>query len=98
MSAPKNAFKAALRENRFQLGFWVALASPYVAEVLSDSGYDWLLIDGEHAPNDLPLLSAQAAAVLRSPSHPIVRLPVGETAAIKQILDTGVQTLLIPMV
>ncbi|NOV20472.1 4-hydroxy-2-oxoheptanedioate aldolase [Ensifer adhaerens] len=98
MPAPTNPFKAALREQRFQLGLWVALASPYAAEVVSNSGYDWLLIDGEHAPNDLPLLSAQFRAVTASASHPIVRLPVGDTALIKQILDVGVQTLLIPMV
>lgn len=98
MPAPKNTFKTALRENRFQLGLWVALASPYAAEVVSGSGYDWLLIDGEHGPNDIPLLSAQFLAVARSGAHPIVRLPVGETWLIKQILDIGAQTLLIPMV
>ena len=98
MPAPKNTFKSALGENRFQLGLWVALASPYAAEVVSGSGYDWLLIDGEHGPNDIPLLSAQIQAVARSGSHPIVRLPAGETWLIKQILDTGAQTLLIPMV
>ncbi|MEI2299125.1 HpcH/HpaI aldolase/citrate lyase family protein [Ensifer sp. MJa1] len=98
MPAPVNLFKAALRENRFQLGLWVALASPYAAEVVSGSGYDWLLIDGEHAPNDIPLLAAQFRAVAASASHAMVRLPVGDTVLIKQILDTGVQTLLIPMV
>ncbi|MCA1442212.1 HpcH/HpaI aldolase/citrate lyase family protein [Ensifer sp. IC4062] len=98
MPTPKNPFKAAIRENRFQLGLWVALASPYAAEVVADSGYDWLLIDGEHAPNDLPLLSAQFRAISGRGSHPIVRLPVGDTTLIKQVLDTGVQTLLIPMV
>ena len=98
MPAPENPFKAAIGQDRFQLGLWVALANPYAAEVVSMSGYDWLLIDGEHAPNDIPLLSAQAQAIMRSGSHPIVRLPIGETWMIKQILDTGVQTLLIPMV
>lgn len=98
MPAPKNPFKATLREKRFQLGLWVALASPYAAEVVAGSGYDWLLIDGEHAPNDLPLLAAQYRAIAGRGSHPIVRLPVGDTALIKQVLDTGVQTLLIPMV
>lgn len=98
MPAPRNSFKAAIRENRFQLGLWVALASPYAAEVVAGSGYDWLLIDGEHAPNDLPLLAAQFGAAANGGSHAIVRLPVGDTALIKQALDTGVQTLLIPMV
>ncbi len=98
MPAPVNPFKAAIREGRFQLGLWVALASPYVAEAISASGYDWLLIDGEHGPNDIPLLAAQVRAVARSASHPMVRLPCGEAWMIKQILDAGAQTLLIPMV
>jgi 4-hydroxy-2-oxoheptanedioate aldolase len=98
MPAPINPFKAAIRQKQFQLGLWVALASPYAAEVISGSGYDWLLIDGEHGPNDIPLLSAQVQAVQRSASHPIVRLPCGEAWMIKQILDAGAQTLLIPMV
>ncbi|TCQ25149.1 2,4-dihydroxyhept-2-enedioate aldolase [Rhizobium sp. PP-CC-3G-465] len=96
--APINPFKAALNERRFQLGFWVALASPYAAEILSGSGYDWLLIDGEHAPNDIPSLAAQVKALKGSQSHAVVRLPVGETWMIKQILDAGAQTVMIPMV
>lgn len=98
MPAPVNPFKTALREGRFQLGLWVALASPYAAEVVSGSGYDWLLIDGEHGPNDIPLIGAQLQAVLRSASHPMVRLPCSEAWMIKQVLDIGAQTLLIPMV
>ena len=82
MPAPKNTFKAAIRENRFQLGLWVALASPYAAEVVAGSGYDWLLIDGEHAPNDIPMLAAQYRAVAGGGSHPIVRLPVIHPAVI----------------
>ncbi|KQR79360.1 aldolase/citrate lyase family protein [Rhizobium sp. Leaf341] len=98
MPAPVNLFKAALRERRFQLGFWVAMANPYAAEIVSGCGYDWLLIDGEHAPNDIPLLAAQVQALKGSQSHAIVRLPVGETWMIKQILDAGAQTIMIPMV
>ncbi|WP_377292475.1 HpcH/HpaI aldolase/citrate lyase family protein [Rhizobium sp. SG2393] len=98
MPAPINPFKAALAERRFQLGLWVALATPYVTEVIGHCGYDWLLIDGEHGPNDIPLLSAQVGALAASSSHPIVRLPTGEAWLIKQILDAGAQTLLIPMV
>ena len=98
MAAPKNPFKAALAERRFQLGLWVALASPYAAEILSDSGYDWLLIDGEHGPNDLPLMAAQLGALRRSPTHAIVRPPVGEAWMLKLLLDQGAQSFLIPMV
>lgn len=98
MAAPRNPFKAALREGRFQLGLWVALGSPYVAEILSGSGYDWLLIDGEHGPNDMPRLGEQVGALRGSAAHAIVRPPMGEAWLLKQLLDQGVQTFLIPMV
>lgn len=98
MELPINPFKQALRDGIPQFGLWVALADAYVAEVLATTGYDWLLLDGEHAPNDLRSLLAQLQAVAPYPVHPIVRPPVGDTALIKQLLDIGVQTLLIPMV
>ncbi len=98
MPAPKNTFKAALKEGRAQIGLWLALANPYTAELLGGAGYDWLLIDGEHAPNDVPSLMAQLQALSASPSHAIVRPPIGEAWLIKQILDIGAQTLLVPMV
>ena len=98
MAAPRNAFKAALREGRFQLGLWLALGSPYAAEILSGSGYDWLLIDGEHGPNDMPLIGAQIGALRNSPTHPMVRPPMGEAWLLKQLLDQGAQTFLVPMV
>ncbi|WP_159950796.1 HpcH/HpaI aldolase/citrate lyase family protein [Rhizobium sp. 18065] len=99
MPAPKNSFKTALLENdEVLVGLWVALASPHVAEVCAGAGFDWILIDGEHGPNDIPLIAAQLAAVARHPAHPVVRLPVGETWLIKQALDIGAQTLMIPMV
>ena len=98
MAAPKNTFKAALREGRFQLGLWVALGSAYAAEILSTSGYDWLLIDGEHGPNDVPLIGAQIGALRHGQAHAMVRPPMGEAWLLKQLLDQGAQTLLIPMV
>jgi 4-hydroxy-2-oxoheptanedioate aldolase len=98
VAAPKNPFKAALRAGTFQLGLWVALGSAYAAEILSGSGYDWLLLDGEHGPNDMPLLGAQLGALSRSGSHAIVRPPMGEAWFLKQLLDQGAQTFLIPMV
>lgn len=99
MPAPKNTFKAALlNTDDLLVGLWVALASPHVAEVCAGAGFDWILIDGEHGPNDIPLIAAQLAAVARHPSHPVVRLAVGETWLIKQALDIGAQTLMIPMV
>lgn len=98
MPAPTNTFKQALAERRLQLGIWAALASPAATEVTAGAGFDWVVIDGEHAPNDIPLLSAQLQAVLASPSHPVVRVPVGDPALIKQVLDIGAQTILVPMV
>jgi 4-hydroxy-2-oxoheptanedioate aldolase len=98
MQLPVNSFKRALRAGRPQLGLWVGLADPYVAELLATSGFDWLLLDGEHAPNDVRSLLGQLQAVAPYPVHPIVRPVIGETALIKQILDIGAQTLLVPMV
>jgi 4-hydroxy-2-oxoheptanedioate aldolase len=94
-----NSFKSALYEQNTPLiGCWLALANPYTAELCATAGFDWLLIDNEHGPNDLRSTLAQLQAVSPYSSHPIVRPPVGDVNLIKQLLDTGVQTLLIPMV
>ncbi|GEO85657.1 MULTISPECIES: HpcH/HpaI aldolase family protein [Alphaproteobacteria] len=98
MPAPLNVFKEAILDGQTLYGLWVALASPHAAEVSAGSGFDWILIDAEHGPNDIPLIAAQLAAVARHPAHPVVRLPVGETWLIKQALDIGAQSLLVPMV
>lgn len=98
MPAPTNLFKAALKQNRVLFGCWLGLASAYAAEVAATAGFDWLMIDGEHAPNDLRSTLAQMQVIEASGSHPAVRLPVGEGWMIKQYLDAGAQTLLIPMV
>lgn len=98
MPAPKNLFKQALKEGRAQIGLWQALTSPYTVEICAGAGYDWLLLDGEHAPNDIPLLVSQLQAMKGSGSHAIIRPPAGETYIIKQLLDIGAQTLLVPMV
>ena len=93
-----NPFKAALTLGPAQIGLWLSLASPYSTEICATAGFDWLLIDGEHSPNDVrsTLQALQAAAGYRS--HPVVRVVQGETALIKQMLDIGAQTLLVPMV
>lgn len=93
-----NAFKQALAERRPQFGIWQALANPYCAEICAGAGFDWLLIDAEHAPNDLPLVLQQLQAVAPYPVEPIVRLPVGDPVLVKQYLDIGARTLLVPMV
>ncbi|KQW38275.1 4-hydroxy-2-oxoheptanedioate aldolase [Rhizobacter sp. Root404] len=94
----KNTFKQALRDRRPQIGLWASLADPLVAEALATTGFDWLLIDGEHAPNDLRSVLGQLQAVAPYPTHPIVRPPIGDVVLIKQYLEIGAQTLLIPMV
>jgi 4-hydroxy-2-oxoheptanedioate aldolase len=98
MPAPKNTFKTALAEHRAQIGLWVALTSAYTAEICAGAGYDWLLLDAEHAPNDIQTLVAQLQALAKYPAHAIVRPPIGEAWMIKQILDIGAQTILVPMV
>lgn len=98
MPAPRNLFKQALKEGRAQIGLWQALANPYTVEISAGAGYDWLLLDAEHAPNDVPLLVSQLQAMKGTASHAVIRPPIGETWIVKQMLDIGAQTLLIPMV
>lgn len=99
MQTPVNSFKAALREGPVQLGFWLALAHPDIAEICAGQGYDWLLIDGEHGPQTLPGIVAQLRAVEATPPcSAIVRVPGHDSVTIKQVLDLGAQTLMVPMV
>ncbi|WP_425039734.1 aldolase/citrate lyase family protein [Primorskyibacter sp. S187A] len=98
MPAPHNPFKAAIARGHVQLGCWLGLADPYVAEISAGAGFDWLLVDSEHAPNDLRSITAQLQVIAARGSHAMVRPPVGETWIIKQLLDAGAQSLLIPMV
>jgi 4-hydroxy-2-oxoheptanedioate aldolase len=104
MHTPVNTFKQALKERRLQIGLWFGLSNGYAAELAAGCGFDWLLLDGEHAPNDVPRILEQlqgvasAKAMLGKSAHPVARVPVGETTLIKQYLDLGAQTLLVPMV
>ncbi len=101
MIAPQssgNAFKTALTQKQAQIGLWLSMADPYLAEVSATAGFDWLLIDGEHGPNDLRSTLAALQAVAPYRAHPVVRAVVGNVALIKQLLDIGAKTLLIPMV
>ena len=98
MKMPVNTFKQAMLDKQRKIGLWVSLAGAVSAEAVATTGFDWLLIDGEHAPNDVRSLLAQLQAVAPYPAHPIVRPVTGDVALIKQLLDIGVQTLLIPMV
>ncbi len=92
-----NYFKQKLK-NEQQIGMWVGLADGYCAEIAANAGYDWLLIDGEHAPNDVRSILAQLQSLAAYPSQAVVRPVSGDVPLIKQLLDIGAQTLLIPMV
>ena len=98
MKLETNSFKRALAAKDVQYGYWLALADSYAAEIAATAGFDWLLIDGEHAPNDTQSILLQLQAIAPYPSHAVVRPVEGTAAIIKQLLDIGAHNLLIPMV
>ncbi|MBO9445983.1 HpcH/HpaI aldolase/citrate lyase family protein [Ruegeria sp. R14_0] len=98
MPVPTNGFKQALKQGKRQIGCWMSFAEAITAEIMGTAGFDWLVIDGEHAPNDIRSIRDQLMALAASDSHPVVRVPVGDTALIKMVLDAGAQTVLVPMV
>ncbi len=93
-----NRLKHAFVEKRPTIGLWQAMANAYTAEICAGAGFDWLMFDAEHGPNTLQTLLAQLQAVAAYPVEPVVRPPVGDPTIIKQYLDMGVRTLLVPMV
>ena len=93
-----NKFKAALAAHQIQIGCWSALASPITTEVLGLAGFDWLVLDGEHAPNDISTFIPQLMALKGSVSAPVVRVPTNEPVIIKRLLDIGFYNFLIPFV
>lgn len=98
MKIPVNSFKTALKKGEPQIGLWQGLANPYSAEICAGAGYDWLLLDSEHAPNTLQTLLSQLQAVAPYSVHPVVRPGFNDSVEIKRILDLGAQTLLVPMI
>lgn len=98
MELPKNRFKQGLASGQPQYGLWLGLPDNSAAEIAAVAGFDWLLIDGEHAPFDLRTIMSHLQAMAPYDVAPIVRCVEGNTALIKQLLDIGVQTLLVPMV
>jgi 4-hydroxy-2-oxoheptanedioate aldolase len=93
-----NTFKARLRAREQQIGIWSMLASCNVLEVLTQSAYDWVLLDSEHAPNDVPMVLEQLRTVAQGSMPALVRPAANDTVLIKRLLDVGAETLLIPMV
>ncbi|MBO9352378.1 hypothetical protein GG851_00115 [Bordetella petrii] len=98
LDAPANAFKSRLAAQETLIGCWASLASPYAIEISADAGFDWVLIDGEHAPNDVRTTVMQLQAAAAHPSPLVIRPPHLEPWLIKQYLDIGAQTLLAPLV
>lgn len=98
MELPRNQFKHALKAGKAQIGLWSSLSSHYTVEVIAGAGYDWILLDLEHSPNDLESLLAQLQAAAAYPTHPIVRVPWNDMVTVKRVLDVGAQSLLVPYV
>lgn len=98
MDLPLNHFKRAIKAGQRQIGLWSCLSSHLSVEVLAGAGFDWLLLDTEHAPNELPMVLSQLQAAAGGTAHPIVRPPWNDAVRIKGFLDAGVQSFLIPYV
>ena len=98
MELAHNAFKAALKAGKPQLGIWSSLVSPVVAEILGQSAFDWVLFDAEHSPVDLAGLYPLLQACAGGKAHAAVRPPWNDMVMIKRVLDMGAQTVLLPFV
>lgn len=98
MDLPINTFKRALQAGRLQIGLWSCLSSHVTVEVVAGAGFDWLLIDTEHSPNDVLQTLHQLQAAVGGTAHPIVRPAWNDTVLMKRFLDIGVQTFLVPYV
>ena len=98
MEMPHNAFKRAIRDGKPQIGLWSSIPSNYTVEVIAGAGFDWILLDTEHSPNELESVVTQLQAAAAYPTTAIVRVPWSDQVVVKRYLDAGVQTLLIPFV
>jgi 4-hydroxy-2-oxoheptanedioate aldolase len=98
MDLPLNPFKRGIKAGRLQIGLWSSLSSNLSVEVLAGAGFDWLLLDTEHSPNELPMVLSQLQAMTGGTAHPIVRPAWNDAVLIKRFLDAGVQTFLVPYV
>jgi 4-hydroxy-2-oxoheptanedioate aldolase len=98
LELPHNAFKRSLKAGRPQIGLWSSLSSNYSVEVIAGAGFDWILLDTEHSPNDLESVLTQLQAAAPYPTTPVVRVPWNDMVTIKRTLDIGAQSLLVPYV
>jgi 4-hydroxy-2-oxoheptanedioate aldolase len=98
MDLPVNRFKQALRAGRQQIGLWNSIPGPLVAEALAGCGFDWVVIDTEHAPTDVPDVLGMLQAMEPYPVSPVVRPASNDAVLIKRLLDFGAQSLIIPFI
>lgn len=97
--SPANLFKVALGQGRTLWGYWLSLANPDIAEICAGAGFDWLLVDAEHGPQTLPGIVEQLRAIdACPPCAAVVRVPSSDPVSIRQVLDLGAVTLMVPMV
>lgn len=94
----RNTFKQAIKSGQRQVGLWSGLASPIAAEIIAGAGFDWIVIDGEHGPNDISTLLPQLQAMRGGTAEPVFRVPWNDMVVIKRAMDVGARTLLIPFV
>jgi 4-hydroxy-2-oxoheptanedioate aldolase len=95
---PVNRLKHALAEGRAQIGLWSSLSSHVTVEVIAGSGFDWLLLDTEHSPNELPMVHSQLQAMMEGTASAVVRPAWNDAVLFKRLLDIGVQSFLVPFV
>jgi 4-hydroxy-2-oxoheptanedioate aldolase len=98
MQLPTNRFLASIRGGQPQIGLWLSLSSAFTTEAVAGSGFDWMLIDMEHSPNDLNSVMAQLQVLAAYPVTPIVRPDSNNAVLVKRLLDVGAPGLLFPMV
>jgi 4-hydroxy-2-oxoheptanedioate aldolase len=97
-TAVRNPFKQALASCQRQVGLWSGLCNPIAAEIIAGAGFDWIVIDGEHAPNDISSLLAQLQAMSGGTAEPVFRLPWNDPVMAKRALDVGARSLIVPFV
>ena len=98
MELSRNTFKQALQQRQLRIGLWSTLCSNIGAEIIAHSGFDWILLDTEHSPNELPDLVTQLQAMSAGTAAPVVRAAWNDPVLIKRILDIGAQSILLPYV
>jgi 4-hydroxy-2-oxoheptanedioate aldolase len=94
----RNDFKRALGRRELQIGLWSTLCSSLGAEIIAHSGFDWILLDTEHSPNELPDLVSQLQAMGGGTASPVVRAAWNDAVLVKRILDIGAQSIVLPYV